>query len=69
MTDKQKMLLEKGRDLAGMLGLLVDYASIGIEALSMGNCNDCSLKLTCKYAPTPGEVVRFNCPLWKEKEK
>lgn len=32
------------------------------------DCNDCGIKKRCKYAPTPGNVVRINCPLWQDKE-
>lgn len=28
------------------------------------DCNDCA-DLKCQYRPKPGEVTRFNCPLWR----
>lgn len=28
------------------------------------NCNSCTVKDSCFYAPEPGETVRYNCPLW-----
>lgn len=33
----------------------------------LGNCNDCDIKVTCKYVPKPGQMVRYNCPFY-EKE-
>lgn len=32
---------------------------------SLPNCNDCK-RQGCEYKPKLGELVRFNCPLWKE---
>lgn len=31
---------------------------------SLPNCNDCK-RQGCEYKPKLGELVRFNCPLWK----
>jgi len=37
--------------------------------LSTGDCNDCAKKNECKYAPKPGQIVRYNCPFYEaEKE-
>lgn len=33
---------------------------------SLPNCNSCSLKNVCKYAPKHGGSVRYNCFLWEE---
>ena len=30
-----------------------------------GNCNICKSKSDCKYKPKLGELIRFNCPLYK----
>lgn len=33
------------------------------------NCNTCADQ-KCTYRPNPGEITRFNCPLWRgQKEK
>lgn len=53
---------------AYILDCLVTLRSI----LDSGCCNDCSKKMTCEYAPKPGELVRYNCPFYErkvEKEK
>lgn len=28
------------------------------------NCNTCA-DLECTYRPNPGQIMRFNCPLWR----
>lgn len=33
------------------------------------NCNDCGNINNCGIAPNYGEQVRYNCHLWKPKEK
>lgn len=30
------------------------------------NCNDCGNR-ECGYDPDPGQLIRFNCPLWRDK--
>lgn len=30
--------------------------------LETGDCNTCEIKLKCRYAPKPGQLVRYNCP-------
>ena len=32
------------------------------------HCNDCGIKNKCEYVPKPGQKVRWNCPLWKERK-
>lgn len=39
------------------------------EMVKTGNCNTCSKKYTCKYAPKFGQLVRYNCPYYKEEKK
>lgn len=38
------------------------------KILILPNCNDCG-NIGCGYDPDPGQTVRFNCPLWKEREE
>ena len=35
---------------------------------SMHNCNDCGIVRRCAYVPEPGTPVRWNCPLWQERQ-
>ncbi len=34
------------------------------EVVSTPDCNTCKNK-DCIYRPKPGEITRFNCPLWR----
>lgn len=36
---------------------------------TMTDCHDCGITESCKYLPNPGEFVRINCPLWKERKE
>lgn len=40
------------------------------EIKALPTCNDCAgAKEGCEYVPEWGEHVRYNCPLWREKER
>ena len=32
------------------------------------DCNQCGAKKTCGYVPKPGQLVRYNCPLYVSEE-
>ena len=32
-----------------------------------GSCNDCGIRSICKCKPQPGQIVRYNCPLWAKE--
>lgn len=34
------------------------------DMVNQPNCNTCTKK-ECKYQPKPGQITRFNCPLWE----
>lgn len=51
-------------DVAYMLDTLIAYR----EIVNSGDCNECKIKLTCKYAPQAGQLVRYNCPHFQRKE-
>jgi hypothetical protein len=53
-------------DVAYILDTLIAYRSI-IE--SGGHCNACAIKNSCGYAPKPGQVIRYNCPLYVERQE
>ena len=46
---------------------IADCLAVVADMQEMHNCNDCGIKKTCEYVPMPGQNVRWNCPLWKEK--
>ena len=38
------------------------------EIQATGNCNTCAGRSECEYCPRPGQMVRYNCPFYKEEE-
>lgn len=45
------------------------YKSFFDDVAEKPNCNTCADQ-KCTYRPNPGEITRFNCPLWRgQKEK
>lgn len=46
---------------------IADCLAVVADMQEMHNCNDCGIEKTCEYVPMPGQKVRWNCPLWKEK--
>lgn len=48
-------------DAAYILDTLRAYRNI----VESGDCNRCKVKMTCKYAPKPGQLVRYNCPFYE----
>ena len=52
-------------DTAYILDVLLAYRQI----METGReCNTCSQKLKCDYAPNPGQLVRYNCPLYQKED-
>ena len=45
------------------LDTLMAYKNI----VGSGCCNDCKRK-ECEYMPDPGQLVRYNCPFYEQKE-
>jgi hypothetical protein len=39
------------------------------DFIMTGNCNICKLKSDCEYKPKLGELIRVNCPLYKENKE
>ena len=55
-------------DLPSFLHKIADRLDAYGRISNLPNCNDCGNKV-CGYLPSYGDVVRYNCPLWKpEKE-
>ena len=51
-------------DVAYILDTLRAYRNI----VESGDCNRCKAKMNCKYAPKPGQLVRYNCPFYEVSE-
>lgn len=61
---------QQDRDLEDFARLLIsvaDHIRHSISVSSYNNCNNCGVKLQCKYLPEWGQMTRINCPLWKQK--
>ena len=54
-------------DTAYVLDALMSLRKI----IKTGSCNDCEYIADCRYAPKPGQLVRYNCPHfeWGERER
>lgn len=65
--EEMKTKLDKAiEEVAYILDCLTAYRTI----TEKGCCNDCKFRRGCKSCPKPGEVVRYNCPLYeREPEK
>ena len=50
-------------DVAYILDSLIALRNIQ----SLNSCNTC-LNKGCRYKPKPGQMVRFNCPHYDERE-
>ncbi|MBQ8731575.1 MAG: hypothetical protein IJY82_01930 [Oscillospiraceae bacterium] len=46
-----------------------EYKELYDNITSLPNCNSCGIKGLCKFCVAPGQVSRFNCPLWVEPKK
>ena len=48
-----------------ILDTLIAYRNI----ISTGCCNECNERENCGFAPKPGQLVRYNCPLFERRGK
>ena len=51
-------------NVAYILDTLIVYRNIA----ETGNCNICKNK-DCQWKPKPGQLVRYNCPLYEVEEE
>jgi len=58
---------EKMHEFAFMLRHAADCVEWYRRRTKMHDCNDCAKG--CGYEPKWGEMVRVNCPLWREKDE
>ena len=47
---------------------LADSMILLNDISKMHTCNDCGISTKCAYCPRVGKPVRYNCPLWQQKE-
>lgn len=50
------------------LAYILDSLRALREIQAAGNCNTCAGRRECEYCPRPGQLVRYNCPFYKEEE-
>lgn len=50
-------------DLKHITDCILAYRRI----INMPNCNDCGIK-DCEVKPKWYDPIRYNCPLWRERE-
>ena len=54
-------------DLMAMLQYIIRSIEFRNSMDHIHNCNDCGAPKGCMYRPAWGQLVRWNCPHWKEK--
>lgn len=69
IVDRYKQISEKYREQ--LLRAMADrdtYMGLYEDVTSSGHdCNHCGNQ-DCGYWPNPGQIMRYNCPLWQAKE-
>ena len=58
--------MSEERDYAGDLYHIADIIRSWENIMSLPNCNDCGRQKVCTYCPKPGQMVRYNCPIWSK---
>lgn len=38
------------------------------KIMNSGDCNTCAVSKNCEYKPNLGEMVRYNCPFYKDEK-
>lgn len=52
-------------NVAYILDTLMAYRNVE----NSGNCNNCTKRVGCEYAPKAGQMVRYNCPFYNVMSK
>lgn len=69
IANRYRQISEKYREQ--LLRMITDrdtYMGLYEDATGSGHdCNHCGNQ-ECGYCPNPGQIMRYNCPLWKAKE-
>ena len=50
------------------IAYILDSLRVLREIQAAGNCNTCAGRSECEYCPRLGQMVRYNCPFYKEVE-
>lgn len=49
--------------------LTADRLKLLKEIVDSGSCNDCGYSSKCYSRPRPGQIIRFNCPMYRRERK
>lgn len=68
MSGLDEVMLDVEKDLLTKRQVL-NYLRLLNEIIESGDCNTCDIQNGCPYKPSPGNLVRYNCPFYKSKEE
>lgn len=57
--------MSKLDDAISLVATILDHLVLLREIENKGDCNDCK-RMACSLKPRPGQMVRYNCPYYKE---
>lgn len=61
--------MSKLDDVITNTAYILDSLTVLRSIYETGDCNNCNRVKICKFAPNPGQMVRYNCPFYiKERE-
>lgn len=52
-------------DAISNMAYILDSLRVYRDIVKAGDCNTCKVSLMCRYAPKPGQLVRYNCPFYE----
>lgn len=62
--------MKKLDDVIGAVAYILDTLMAYRNIVNTGrDCNQCAAAHMCRHAPEPGQLVRYNCPLFVERKK
>lgn len=61
-------MMSKFQDVINDLPFIEDSLKLLRDLYNAGDCNNCATKSKCVYEPDTGELVRFNCPFYANKD-
>ena len=68
-TEKGELMIEKLDYIIGNMAYILDTLITYRDIVNSGDCNECKIKLTCKYVPQAGQLTRYNCPHFQRKKE
>lgn len=56
--------MNKLDDAIANTAYIFDGLTVFRSIYETGDCNNCGRIKICKFAPNPGQIVRYNCPFY-----